>query len=44
MQSAPGRIVEVVGIDLPRPRDAALFSAPHFHELCDRIAGVLHGG
>jgi NitT/TauT family transport system ATP-binding protein len=43
MQSAPGRIVEVVGIDLPRPRDAALFSAPHFHELCDRIAGVLHG-
>jgi NitT/TauT family transport system ATP-binding protein len=43
MQSAPGRIVEVVGIDLPRPRDAPLFSAPHFHELCDRIAGVLHG-
>lgn len=44
MQAAPGRIVEVIGIDLPRPRHAALFSAPHFHELCDRIAGVLHGG
>lgn len=43
MQSVPGRIVDVVDIDLPRPRDAALFAAPHFHELCDRIAGVLHG-
>lgn len=43
MQAEPGRIVEVVEIDLPRPREAALFSAPHFHELCDRIAGVLHG-
>lgn len=43
MQAGPGRIVDVVEIDLPRPRDPALFSAPHFHELCDRIAGVLHG-
>lgn len=43
MQAAPGRIVDVVEIDLPRPREPALFSAPHFHELCDRIAGVLHG-
>ena len=43
MQSVPGRIVDVVDTDLPRPRDAALFAAPHFHELCDRIAGVLHG-
>ena len=44
MQAGPGRIVEVVEIDLPRPRAQALFSAPHFHALCDRIAGVLHGG
>lgn len=44
MQAAPGRIVDLVEVDLPRPRDAALFSAPHFHALCDRIAGVLHGG
>ncbi len=43
MQAEPGRIVDVVDIDLPRPRETALFSAPHFHELCDRIAGVLHG-
>ncbi len=43
MQAHPGRIVEVVEIDLPRPRAPSLFSAPHFHELCDRIAGVLHG-
>ena len=44
MQSAPGRIVEVVDIDLSRPREPALFAAPHFHDLCDRIARVLHGG
>lgn len=43
MQAVPGRIVDVVEIDLPRPRDPGLFSAPHFHELCDQIAGVLHG-
>ena len=44
MQAEPGRIVETIEIDLPRPRDRALFSAPHFHTLCGRIAGVLHGG
>lgn len=44
MQASPGRIVAVVEIDLPRPRAPALFAAPHFHELCDQIAGVLHGG
>lgn len=43
MQADPGRIVDVVGIDLPRPRDPALFAAPHFHDLCHRIARVLHG-
>ncbi len=43
MQAAPGRIVDILPIDLPRPRDAALFAAPHFHDLCDRIAKVLHG-
>lgn len=44
MQASPGRIVEVMEIDLPRPREPSLFSAPHFHALCDRIARVLHGG
>ena len=43
MQAEPGRIVDLVAIDLPRPRDPSLFSAPHFHALCDRIAGLLHG-
>ncbi|WP_295072916.1 ABC transporter ATP-binding protein [Tabrizicola sp.] len=43
MQAAPGRIIDIVEIDLPRPREPTLFSAPHFHDLCDRIAGVLHG-
>jgi NitT/TauT family transport system ATP-binding protein len=44
MQAAPGRIVQVVDIPLPRPRAPALFADPEFHHLCDRIAGVLHGG
>ena len=44
MQANPGRIVEIIEIDLPRPRNPSLFAAAHFHELCDRIAGVLHGG
>jgi NitT/TauT family transport system ATP-binding protein len=44
MQAAPGRIVEVIDIPFPRPRAPALFADPSFHHLCDRIAGVLHGG
>ncbi len=44
MQAGPGRIVEVVEIPLPRPRDPALFSDPAFHHLCDRIATLLHAG
>jgi NitT/TauT family transport system ATP-binding protein len=43
MQAEPGRIVETIDIDLPRPRDRALFSAQHFHSLCDQVARVLHG-
>lgn len=44
MQAAPGRIVEILPIALPRPRDPALFSDPHFHGLCDQVAEALHGG
>ena len=44
MHSGPGRIVEVVEIDFPRPRATDLFSADAFHHLTDRIAGILHGG
>jgi NitT/TauT family transport system ATP-binding protein len=44
MQATPGRIVEIVDVPFPRPRDPTLFSDSAFHHLCDRIATVLHGG
>lgn len=43
MQSAPGRIVEVIDIPFARPRTADLFGQPKFHALCDHVAQVLHG-
>jgi NitT/TauT family transport system ATP-binding protein len=43
MQAAPGRIVEVLDSPFDRPRLPALFADPAFHNLCDHIAGVLHG-
>jgi NitT/TauT family transport system ATP-binding protein len=44
MQANPGRIVEEVIIPFPRPRDESLFSDPKFHQRCDRLASLLHGG
>ncbi|WFE76962.1 ABC transporter ATP-binding protein [Roseinatronobacter sp. S2] len=44
MQSAPGRIAEVIDIPFPRPRGGELFGQPEFHAQCDHIAKVLHGG
>jgi NitT/TauT family transport system ATP-binding protein len=44
MQSTPGRIVEEIAVPFGRPRVPGLFADPAFHKLCDRIAGVLHGG
>ncbi len=43
MRAGPGRIVEVVPIELPRPRAPDLFADPAFHHICDHIAEVLHG-
>jgi NitT/TauT family transport system ATP-binding protein len=43
MQAAPGRIIEVLDSPFDRPRLPALFADPAFHNLCDHIAGVLHG-
>jgi NitT/TauT family transport system ATP-binding protein len=42
MQSRPGRIVEVVDVPFPRPRDASLLSDPAFHALADRVGRMLH--
>lgn len=43
MHADPGRVVEVIEIPFPRPRNDDLYSSPEFHELTDRIARVLHG-
>jgi NitT/TauT family transport system ATP-binding protein len=41
MGGRPGRIVEVVDIDLPRPRTPDLMRTPEFHGYVDRISGML---
>jgi NitT/TauT family transport system ATP-binding protein len=41
MSGRPGRIVEVVDIDLPRPRTPELMRTPEFHGYVDRIAATL---
>ncbi|MHA7987427.1 ABC transporter ATP-binding protein [Rathayibacter sp. CAU 1779] len=42
MAPSPGRIVEVVDIDLPRPRNARVFADPAFHEYEDLVRERLH--
>jgi|GEM_PF-155072 len=44
MSPRPGRIVELVEIDLPRPRTAGLLRAPEFHRYQDRLSELLFGG
>ncbi len=40
MSARPGRILEVIDIDLPRPRDLA---APQVNDLRGRINGLIEG-
>ncbi|WIB67355.1 ABC transporter ATP-binding protein [Curtobacterium sp. MCBD17_035] len=42
MAPRPGRIVDRIEIDLPRPRNERLFAETRFHEYEDRIRAALH--
>ena len=41
MGSRPGRILEHVAVELPRPRHPDLFRSREFHDLCDRLSEIL---
>jgi NitT/TauT family transport system ATP-binding protein len=44
MSPRPGRITEIIPIDLPQPRTNATRESAHFFELVTRVREALHGG
>jgi NitT/TauT family transport system ATP-binding protein len=42
MTPRPGRIQEIISVEMPRPRDFSSLRDPAFHSACDRIRTLMN--